>query len=77
MIGGSQLVTKDVFPYFVFVNGKITRLNYIKLSDNIIKYEIELKKIAEDFYKGNKNINLDNLSENIQNELNIFLIKKL
>ena len=76
MIGASQLVTKDVFPYFVFVNGKITRLNYIKLSDNIIKYEIELKRIAEEFYKGNKNINLDNLPENIQNELNIFLIKK-
>jgi acyl-[acyl carrier protein]--UDP-N-acetylglucosamine O-acyltransferase len=77
MIGGNQLVTKDVFPYFVFVNGKITRLNYIKLSDNIIKHENELKKLAEEFYKGNKNIDLRNLPDEIKNDLKLFLFTPL
>jgi UDP-N-acetylglucosamine acyltransferase len=77
MIGGSQLVAKDVFPYFVFVNGKITRLNYIKLSDNIIKHENELKKLAEEFYKGNKNIDLSNLPDEIKNDLKLFLFTPL
>jgi UDP-N-acetylglucosamine acyltransferase len=78
MIGGSQLVTKDVFPYFVFVNGKITRLNHIKLSENVINHENELKKIAEEFYKGNnKNINLSNLSDEIKNDLKLFLFTSL
>jgi UDP-N-acetylglucosamine acyltransferase len=75
MIGGSQLVAKNVFPYFIFVKGKVIRLNNIKLSDDIKKHENELKKIAEEYYNGNKNINLNNLPENIINNIKIFLDK--
>ena len=70
MVGGSQLVTKNVFPYFVFVNGKITRLNHIKLPDNYKNYEEKLKKIAEN--QNFKNINIDDLPQLIQDELNFY-----
>jgi UDP-N-acetylglucosamine acyltransferase len=73
MVGGSQLVAKNVFPYFIFVKGKVIRLNNIKLSDDIKKHENELKKIAEEYYNGNKNINLNNLPENIITDLKVFL----
>jgi acyl-[acyl carrier protein]--UDP-N-acetylglucosamine O-acyltransferase len=54
MVGGSQIVTKNVFPYFVFINNKPTRLNHIKLSDDIIKYEKQIKAIAKYYYDINK-----------------------
>ena len=74
----AKIIETAVFPYFVFVNGKITRLNHIKLSENVIKHENELKKIAEEFYKGNnKNIDLSNLTDEIKNDLKLFLFTSL
>jgi acyl-[acyl carrier protein]--UDP-N-acetylglucosamine O-acyltransferase len=73
MVGGSQLVAKNVFPYFVYVNGKITRLNHIKLSDDILANEIELKKIAQEYYNGNRDLNLNELPTNIKSEIELFL----
>jgi acyl-[acyl carrier protein]--UDP-N-acetylglucosamine O-acyltransferase len=75
MVGGSQLVAKNVFPYFIFIKGKITRLNNIKLSDNIIKYENELKKLTEEYYKGNTNLILDKLPDKIRLDIELFLDK--
>lgn len=75
MVGGSQLVAKNVFPYFIFIKGKITRLNHIKLSDDIIKHENEIKKIAEEYYNGNTNLILDKLPNNIRLDIELFLSK--
>jgi len=75
MVGGSQLVAKNVFPYFVYVNGKITRLNHIKLSDDILKNEIEIKKLAQEYYNGNRDLNLNKLPINIKSEIKLFLKK--
>jgi UDP-N-acetylglucosamine acyltransferase len=75
MVGGSQLVVKNVFPYFVYINGKITRLNHIKLSDDILKNEIEIKKLAQEYYNGNRDLNLDKLPINIKSEIELFLKK--
>jgi UDP-N-acetylglucosamine acyltransferase len=76
MIGGSQLVAKNVFPYFIFIKGKVTRLNNIKLTDEIKKHETELKKLAEEYYNGNKNLVLDNLSDNVRMDIELFLRKE-
>jgi UDP-N-acetylglucosamine acyltransferase len=75
MVGGSQLVAKNVFPYFIFVKGKITRLNNIKLSDEIKKHENEIKKIAEEYYNGDTNLILDKLPDNIRLDIELFLDK--
>lgn len=75
MVGGSQLVAKNVFPYFVYINNNITRLNHIKLTDDIIKYEKELKKIAEKYYSKEKILeeDINIFSDEIKNILKIFI----
>lgn len=73
MVGGSQLVTKNVFPYFVFVNGRTTRLNYIKMTEIETKYESELKNINEKYYLKDKDINLNIFPEHIRKNITIFL----
>ena len=79
MVGGSQLVTKNVFPYFVFINGKTTRLNYIKMTEIEKKYESELKNINEKYYLKDKDylkdINLNNFPEHIRKNIIIFFEK--
>ena len=75
MVGGNSSITKNVFPYFINIDNNISKINKIKLPENIIKYENELKKIAEQFYRGNKKIDISNLSDEINNDLNIFLYK--
>lgn len=75
MIGANNFVGKNVFPYFVFVNNKTTRLNYVKLTDEIIKNENELIKLSSDYY-GKKIIMLDKIPEKIVNDIKIFLLSK-
>jgi len=74
MVGGSQIVTKNVFPYHVFINGKPSRLNKIKFSNDIIKYENQLKEISDYFYdkERNNDIFLDKIN-NLPNNIKIIL----
>jgi acyl-[acyl carrier protein]--UDP-N-acetylglucosamine O-acyltransferase len=71
MIGGSQLVVKNVFPYYVYINNKITRLNMIKIPEYVKENETIVEKIANNYY--NKlDINFDNYPIEIINDLKIF-----
>lgn len=72
MIGANNFVGKNVFPYFVFTNNKTTRLNYVKLSEEIKNNENMLIKLSNDYYNG-KNIKLVGLTDKIVNDIKIFL----
>jgi len=72
MVGGSQLVVKNVFPYFIYINNKIIRLNNMKIPDYVKQSENKLFNIANDYY--NKiPINYDNFNLEIKKDLKIFL----
>jgi acyl-ACP--UDP-N-acetylglucosamine O-acyltransferase len=72
MVGANNFVGRNVFPYFVFINNKITRLNYIKLSDEVIKNEDTIKSITTEYYKKN-DIVFENIPEKIKNNIEIFI----
>ena len=71
MIGGNSSITKNVFPYFININNKITKLNIKKIPNEWINYKKELEILAND-YTNNKII-LDNLPNNIKNDLKIYI----
>lgn len=75
MVGANNFVGKNVFPYFVFINNKITRLNYIKLTDEVKQNENKLIKLSNDYYS-KKNFELDELPDKMQIDINIFLQPK-
>lgn len=72
MVGANNFVGKNVFPYFVFINDKTTRLNYVKLTDEVKSCENKLIKLSNDYY-GKKNIELDGLFDKIMNNVKMFL----
>jgi UDP-N-acetylglucosamine acyltransferase len=75
MIGANNMVTKDVFPYYININNKINRLNIAKISNDILNYDSELKEIQKNIQ--NPDFDLDNydLSKEIMNVLTIFISK--
>jgi len=81
MVGGSQLVAKNVFPYYVYINNKITRLNTLKLPEYIKNTEQQeiIFKIANYYYNNEKEmfneINNKELNSNIKKDLLYFLQK--
>jgi acyl-[acyl carrier protein]--UDP-N-acetylglucosamine O-acyltransferase len=68
MVGGGNLVSKHVFPYFVNIGGKMTRLNIKKipfeLQPEVIAYEQQLRDFVEKDKKMDKD--LDNWPPGIQ-----------
>lgn len=50
MVWANNFVGKNVFPYFVFINNKTTRLNYIKVSDEVKSCENKFIKLSNDYY---------------------------
>ena len=72
MIGANNFVGKNVFPYFVFINNKITRLNCIKLSDEVIENKSLIKNIALDYYN-KKDLILDILPNEICDVIKTFI----
>jgi acyl-[acyl carrier protein]--UDP-N-acetylglucosamine O-acyltransferase len=75
MIGGNSSITKNVFPYFINIDNKISKINKVKLPEKILQYENELRTIADEYYKGNKNFYLDDFPDYIKTDLKIFLYK--
>ena len=75
MIGANNMVTKNVFPYYININNKIHRLNKIKIPEHIINYDSFLKEIQQNIE--NKNYDLDNykLPKDIIDVLNLFISK--
>ena len=72
MVGANNFVGKNVFPYFVFINNKTTRLNYIKLTNEVKSCENKLIKLSKDYYE-KKDIQLNGLPNKITDDIKIFL----
>ena len=74
MIGANNTLTKNVFPYYININNKSTRLNTKKIDDiTIIENDTKLKEIYNNFL--NKNYDLSNydLYYKINEVLSIFI----
>jgi len=76
MIGANNMVTKDVFPYYININNKINRLNIAKISPDVLNYDTQLREIQSNIQKGIiYDIDKYGLSSKIKDELNIFINK--
>jgi UDP-N-acetylglucosamine acyltransferase len=73
MVGGNNMITKNVFPYFVNIANKIHRINKMKTPGNINDNEIILRKISEDFYNKNLDLNSYEIPETIKNDIEFFI----
>lgn len=74
MIGANNFVGKNVFPYFIYINNAITRLNDTKIPNYAKKNENIIKKIVLDYY-GSKNFKINELELEleIQHDITTFL----
>ena len=75
MIGANNMVSKNVFPYYININNKCHRLNEIKIPENVKDYDNILREINQNIL--NKNYDLTNyeLPMNILNDLNLYISK--
>ena len=71
MLGGCNMYAKDVFPFFVSIGSKITRLNLHRLPPNFLQYEAVLKEEYEKFLNKDYSIN-DQLRDDIKDILRSF-----
>jgi len=69
MVGGGQLVAKNIFPYIVYINNKKIRLNKMKLQDYHLKEEKNLIELANKYYD-KMNYNKELLKDEIKNNIN-------
>ena len=75
MVGGNIMTTKNVFPYFININNKITRLNKIKILPIICEYEKELLQLYDDFKIKKYNLDSYNIPNVIKDDLTYFYSK--
>lgn len=84
MVGGSQLIAKNVFPYFVYINNKITRFNTIKLPEYIKENDYERLLDIGNYFYNNKKVDKElfksemtktKLDTKIYDDINIFINK--
>ena len=74
MIGANNFVGKNVFPYFVYIDNKITRLNTIKIPLYAKDNESAILEIARNYYM-NADLNPEHLQKEIIDDISLFLIK--
>lgn len=75
MIGANNMVSKNIFPYYININNKIQRLNTAKTPEKVLMYDTCLREIQQNL--DNKQYDLSNyeLPVDIIDELNIFISK--
>lgn len=75
MIGANNMVSKNIFPYYININNKIHRLNAAKTPEKVLMYDTCLREIQQNF--DNKKYDLSNyeLPVEIIDELNVFISK--
>ena len=73
MVGGNNMINKNVFPYFVNIANKIHRINKMKTSSIVNDNEIILRKISEDFYNKKLDLNSYEIHETIKNDIELFI----
>ena len=77
MIGANSTITKNVFPFYININNKLHRLNEKKIPDGVKKYDDILQEINNNYIKKNYEISKYELSGEINEILNKYLIKIL
>jgi UDP-N-acetylglucosamine acyltransferase len=75
MIGGNNMVTKNVFPYYININNKSHRLNEIKLPEHIKNIDSCLMEIQDNFTKKNYDLSFYNLPNDVINDLNLYILQ--
>ena len=75
MVGGNNMVTKHVFPYYININNKCHRLNEMKISEDVKKRNNILREIYENFIKKNYSLSHYDLSSEMMNDLTLFISK--
>jgi len=73
MVGGNNMITKNVFPYFVNIANKIHRINKMKTSSIVNDNETILRKISEDFYNNKIDLNKYEIPKTIKNDIELFI----
>lgn len=73
MVGGNNMITKNVFPYFVNIQSKIHRLNKLKTPDIVNDNENNLRKISEEFYDNKLDLSNYELPENLKKDIELFV----
>jgi acyl-[acyl carrier protein]--UDP-N-acetylglucosamine O-acyltransferase len=73
MIGANNMVSKNVFPYFININGKLNRLNEMKIPHYVKEHEHVLREINENFKNKNYDIDKYNLPSEMMNSLKKYL----
>jgi hypothetical protein len=75
MIGANNMVTKDVFPYYITINNKINRLNTAKTPSEIVNYDAQLREIHANIQNGVYDIDKYDISSKSKEDLSLFINK--
>jgi UDP-N-acetylglucosamine acyltransferase len=75
MIGGNNMVTKHVFPYYININNKSHRLNSAKITETVKSLDSCLREIQENFKKKDYDLTKYDLPIEIANDLLLFVSK--
>jgi hypothetical protein len=75
MVGGNNMVTKNVFPYYININNRLQRLNEIKIPGYIKNLDSCLREIQENFNNKNYDVSNYTLPKEVINDLQIFISK--
>ena len=81
MSGNSSGIVKNVFPYYIFINNKLHRLNNNKIPEYVKQYDAILREIYKNFNENNYDITKYSLPHDIQSILieyvkNILLLQQ-
>lgn len=75
MIGANSTITKHVFPYYININNKLSRLNEQKIPENLKKYDNVLKEINSNFILKNYDTSKYPLTDEIDDTLTEYLMQ--
>jgi UDP-N-acetylglucosamine acyltransferase len=75
MIGGNNMVTKNVFPYYINIDNRPHRLNNVKISENVKSLDNILRQIQEGFINKDFDLTIYELPSEVTNDLILFISK--
>lgn len=75
MVGANNMVSKNIFPYYININRKIHRLNKSKIPEHVLNYDDALREIKQNFDDKNYDLSNYELPLDILNILNTYITK--
>ena len=73
MVGANNIVTKNIFPYYISINNKLHRLNEKKIGQNFKQYDNVFRQINDNFIIKNYDIDNYDLPEDVKDILNNYI----